>query len=207
VPEISRDLLHAHLERLMVAGERRIVGIVGPPGSGKSTLADELVASMPGRAVIVPMDGFHLANVELLRLGLRHRKGAEETFDSAGYTSLLRRLLNQSAEEVIYAPAFSRELDEAVAGAIAVFPSHTLVITEGNYLLHPGPRWSGVRPLLDEAWYLSLDPALRQARLVARHMQFGRDESSARAWVADTDEPNAVLIDATRSLADLVVTT
>jgi pantothenate kinase len=205
MPEISRDLLHARLERLMVAGKRCILGIVGAPGSGKSTLADELVAAMPGRAVVVPMDGFHLANVELMRLGLRHRKGAEETFDSAGYTTLLRRLLNQTAEEVVYAPAFSRELDEAVAGAIPVFASHTLVITEGNYLLLEGPRWSGVRPLLNEAWYLSLDPAVRQARLVARHMHFGRDESSAKAWVANTDEPNAVLIDASRSLADLVL--
>jgi pantothenate kinase len=206
MPETSRDLLQARLKQLLASGKRRILGLVGAPGSGKSTLADELVASMPGRAIVVPMDGFHLANIELMRLRLKHRKGAEATFDSAGYISLHRRLHTQSDTEVVYAPAFSRDLDEAVAGAIPVFASHTLVVTEGNYLLLEGSRWSGARALLDEAWYLDLDPSIRQARLIARHMRFGRDEQAASSWVTNVDEPNAVLIESSRSRADLIVT-
>ena len=205
MPEICCDRLLGRLEQLACSGKRTILGLCGAPGSGKSTLADELVAALPGRAVVVPMDGFHLANVELTRLGLLNRKGAEGTFDAAGYICLLRRLRAQNDHEVVYAPAFRRDLDEAIAGAIPVFARHTLVVTEGNYLLLEGPRWSAVRPLLDEAWYLDLSRSIREARLIARHMRFGRDEQAARSWVTNTDEPNAVLIESSRCHADLIV--
>jgi pantothenate kinase len=50
-----------------------------------------------------------------------------------------------------------------------------------------------------------VDESLRHERLVARHMQFGRSREQALAWVASTDEPNAVRIAQTRGRADLQV--
>lgn len=192
------------LENLIASGGRRIVGITGAPGAGKSTLAEALAKALPGRAVVVPMDGYHLANVELERLDRASRKGAEDTFDSAGYVALLRRLRDQQPDETVYAPAFRREIEEPIAGAIPVLPDVPLVITEGNYLLLDRGHWSKVRGLLDEAWYVDVDPALRHDRLVARHIAFGRDEQAAENWVASTDEPNAVLIDSTRQRANVL---
>ena len=71
---------------------RTLLGIVGPPGSGKSTLTDYLAAEFQDRVAIVPMDGFHLANRELQRLGRAERKGAPDSFDVDGFVSLLERL-------------------------------------------------------------------------------------------------------------------
>lgn len=190
--------------RLLERGDRRILGLAGPPGGGKSTLAEALKAIFGERAVIVPMDGFHLAQVELERLGRADRKGAPDTFDAAGYVALLRRLRDPVAGETVYAPAFRREIEEPVAGAIAVPAEVPLVITEGNYLLVDEGPWADVRALLDEAWYVGGDDTQRRERLVARHMTFGRDETAARAWVENTDEPNARRIAATASRADLV---
>ena len=56
--------------------DRRLLGITGPPGAGKSRLAMRIVGELAGRAVLVGMDGFHLADAELVRTGLRDRKGA-----------------------------------------------------------------------------------------------------------------------------------
>ncbi|MCX4160023.1 MULTISPECIES: nucleoside/nucleotide kinase family protein [Paraburkholderia] len=198
------DRFIARLEQLIAHGKRRILGLVGAPGAGKSTVAQAILEAFPDRAVIVPMDGFHLANVELERLGRAARKGAEDTFDSAGYVALLGRLRAQRSDEVIYAPTFRREIEEPIAGAIPVMPDTPLVITEGNYLLLDRGHWKDVRPLLDEAWYVDVDPELRRQRLVERHMRFGRDEVAARNWVQHTDEVNAVLIESTRARADLV---
>ena len=114
---------------------RALLGLVGPPGSGKSTLAAALQAEFASVAQVVPMDGFHLANVELERLGRRARKGAPDTFDSGGYVALLKRLLAQQDDEIVYAPEFRREIEEPIANAIPVFSRTQLVITEGNYLL------------------------------------------------------------------------
>lgn len=198
------DRFLSRLEHLVADGQRRILGLVGAPGAGKSTLAEQILEALPGRAVVVPMDGFHLANVELERLGRASRKGAEDTFDSAGYVALLSRLRAPRHGETVYAPAFRREIEEPVAGAIPVGPDVPLVVTEGNYLLLDRGHWKAVRPLLDEAWYVDVDPELRRQRLIDRHVRFGRDEEAARKWVEQTDEPNAVLIDSTRDRADLV---
>ncbi|MFJ6723264.1 nucleoside/nucleotide kinase family protein, partial [Streptomyces sp. NPDC091259] len=136
--------LEARARALAAAGGRRILGIAGAPGAGKSTLAAELVRALgPGLAVVVPMDGFHLAQAELERLGRADRKGAPDTFDAAGYVALLARLRERAAAAV-YAPTFDRALEEPVAGSIRVGPHVPLVITEGNYLLHGAGAWAGV---------------------------------------------------------------
>jgi pantothenate kinase len=199
---------HAELVRraadLAVAGERRILGIVGAPGAGKSTLAVALVAALAGRAVYVPMDGFHLAQAELVRLGRAERKGAPDTFDVGGYVALLRRLRDRD-EPVVWAPAFDRDLEEPIAGSIAVPAEVPLVVTEGNYLLHDDGGWEAVRPLLDEAWFLDIDQQLRLERLEARHRAHGRDPRSASRWARGSDERNAVLVRATAARADRVL--
>lgn len=192
----------ARLDALMNGGGRKILGIVGPPGCGKSTLTEALLDMLGDRAVVVPMDGFHLANSELARLGRASRKGAEDTFDSAGYVALLRRLKTQQAGEIIYAPEFRREIEEPIANAIPVFPDTPLVITEGNYLLLDHGHWANVRGLLDEIWYVEVDHAIRRDRLVKRHMRYGRSLAEAQDWVANTDEPNAVRIETTKHRAD-----
>jgi energy-coupling factor transporter ATP-binding protein EcfA2 len=79
---------------LAQAGARRLLGIAGAPGGGKSTLADALVEALgPDTARLVGMDGFHLAQSELERLGKADRKGAPDTFDAAGYTMVFASML------------------------------------------------------------------------------------------------------------------
>ena len=191
------------IEALIAGGRRRILGLAGPPGGGKSTLSGALLEAFGARAVVVPMDGYHLANSELARLGRAARKGAPDTFDADGYVALLRRLREARADETVYAPEFRREIEEAIAGVIAVPAGVPLVITEGNYLLFDTGPWAAVRGLLDEAWYVDMDEPTRLSRLIARHERYGRSPEAARAWVQSTDEPNARAIEATRGRADL----
>ncbi len=181
-----------------------MLGIAGAPGSGKSTLGARLVAALAPAAVLVPMDGFHLASTELERLGRCERKGAPDTFDVAGYVALLRRV-REPGPDPVYAPAFDRTLEEAVAGAISIDPDTPLVVTEGNYLLLDQGPWAAVRGLLDESWFLDVDEALRVDRLVARHVQHGKARDAAELWVAGSDAANARLIHSTGGNADLVV--
>ena len=179
----------------------RLLGITGAPGVGKSTVAALLARSWG--AVVVPMDGFHLADVELSRRGLLGRKGAPETFDAEGYAALLGRVRRR--EPLVMAPVFERDLEQPLAGALPVPGSVGLVVTEGNYLLLDEPRWAAVRAQLDAVWHLRVDPALRRERLVARHVEFGKTPAEAEAWVRAVDDPNATLVEAAAAQADLVI--
>ncbi|MFD5543345.1 nucleoside/nucleotide kinase family protein [Streptomyces sp. NPDC127079] len=207
MPLTFDDLLD-RARSLAARGPRALLGVAGSPGAGKTTLAEHLVRELNGTGepwvAQVPMDGFHLADAELDRLGLRDRKGAPATFDAAGYAALLRRLREDTAD-VVYAPGFERVLEQPIAGAIPVPPTARLVVTEGNYLLLTDGAWTRVRQALDEVWFCEIDEAERVRRLVARHEEFGKGHEEAVAWVAGTDQLNADLVAATRDRADLVV--
>jgi pantothenate kinase len=196
----------ARLDALIAQGGRRLLGLAGPPGAGKSTLAQALHRARPGATAIVPMDGFHLAQAELERLGRAGRKGAPDTFDAAGFVHLLQRLRAQApGDGPVYAPAFHREIEEPVAGALAVDATVPVLLVEGNYLLLDEPGWAPVRPLLDACWWIGVDDALRVQRLVRRHEQFGRSAEAAREWVSRSDEANARRVADGARRADWVV--
>jgi pantothenate kinase len=197
-------LYQQRIEQLLTSGKRCILGLVGAPGAGKSTLATALAMQWPNVVQVVPMDGFHLANIELQRLGRKQRKGAPDTFDAFGFIALLKRLRIQASDEVVYAPSYERSLEEGVAGAIAVQPSTQLIVVEGNYLLLSDSPWNQVQALLDETWFVDVPGDLRLSRLTQRHQQFGRSAQDAANWVKQTDEPNARRIEAERSKADVV---
>lgn len=189
---------------LVADGRRRILGITGTPGAGKSTVSEALAAALGDRAVLVGMDGFHLANRELRRLGRADRKGAPDTFDVDGYVALLARL-SAPGPGVIYAPYFDRALEESIGSAIPVFADVPLVITEGNYLLSEEHGWAAVRQHLDEAWFVDVAPHERRERLIRRRSSYGHALADAIAWVEDVDERNAALIEPSRGRADLIV--
>ncbi len=175
-----------------------MLGIIGPPGSGKSTLTDALLSALTDWS-LVQMDGFHLSNEVLLSLGRRDRKGAPDTFDVAGFVSLLDRVRTESG--VVYGPRFRREIEEPIAGSIAVDCSSAGVLVEGNYLLHQADGWSAVASLLDEVWYVDTPSDECYSRLVERATStYGPVDGPA--WVDNVDEPNAVQVRACRMRAD-----
>jgi pantothenate kinase len=213
----SLDEVARVIRGALVPGRRTLVAIVGAPGAGKSTITALLAPLIP--AAILPMDGFHLPQAELVRLGRRDRMGAPDTFDVEAFLAVLTALNGNSGDRIL-APGFDREIEEPIPDAIDISPEFPCVIVEGNYLLldrgagggtdastsstcaEPSIGWARAADQFDLSFYVDVDPPLRLARLIARHEQFGKSPADALAWALGPDEDNARVIAATATRAD-----
>ena len=192
------------LRRIGAAQQRVMVGLAGAPGAGKSTVAGDLVRALaPDLAVVVPLDGFHLAASVIAGTELADRRGAIDTFDGEGFRALVARL--RANRSTVYAPRYAREIEDPIGASIVVPVEARFLIIEGNYVLEPTSPWREARAELDEVWYLDIDPTVRLARLVARHVEFGKSPAEAARWSQSSDETNARLIESQRKSADLVI--
>ena len=177
---------------------RAALALTGPPAAGKSTLARYLVRRVnqeagKDTAGYLPMDGFHLSNAQLDRLGRRDRKGAPDTFDGYGYVALLQRLLTETTHPV-YVPDYDRVLHEPVAARHVFTPATSLVVTEGNYLAFDEEPWSLAQDLYAELWYVEAADSEREQRLHQRQVRGGATPEAAREWVVRSDRPNGELV-------------
>ena len=200
--EAALARIQNHLEN---STERVLIGIIGKPGAGKSTLSKFLMAKLPKEFVtVVPMDGYHLSNKVLKDLKRADRKGAPDTFDVAGFISLVKRIRSEQTQNIYY-PIFDRAIEESIAAQGVVTSATKVVIVEGNYLLHDDGGWEVCNDLLDESWIVDVDDDKRISRLISRHIAYGKDPEAAKAWAKGTDEVNAKLIERGRNRADFVV--
>lgn len=184
--------------------DRIMVAIAGPPASGKSTRATALVDLFDkGSAAVVPMDGFHYDDRVLDQLSLRARKGAPETFDFAGFATLLRRLREREPDVAI--PLFDRDLEISRAGAAIVPANVKFLLVEGNYLLLDEEPWRQLEPLFDLTIFVDVAREELERRLVERWHHHERDEQSARQWIDSNDLPNIDRVLRARRKADLVI--
>jgi pantothenate kinase len=192
-------------ELLNRSTDRYLIGIVGKPGAGKSTLSAYLLEELHSSEVtVVPMDGYHLSNAVLQALGRADRKGAPDTFDVAGFASLLQRIRDEKSVDVYY-PVFDRSIEESIAAQGVVTKETKVVIVEGNYLLHDSGGWEVIAELLDELWFIEVDDEKRLERLIARHIAFGKSPADAQSWSRGSDEVNARTIATGISRAHAVI--
>lgn len=203
---MSIELLFEKIQTLLDSqSARSLIGIVGKPGAGKSTVVEEIEKRYkPNEVSIIPMDGFHLSNEELIKLGRRDRKGAPDTFDVEGFISLIKKVKHESQVDHKF-PIFHREIEASVSDEGAVPKESKVVVIEGNYLFSEDHNWSGVFPLLDHTWFIEIDDEVRIERLIARHIRYGKTPEEAENWSRGSDETNARFIELTAHRASNII--
>ncbi|KAK0635840.1 P-loop containing nucleoside triphosphate hydrolase protein [Bombardia bombarda] len=212
--------------------KRLLITIGGIPGSGKTTLSQTITNALNARheaaatdettalaqiigpiAAFVPMDGYHLTRAQLSAMPdpvrAHARRGAEFTFDGAGFLQLVRALREPLTAESkpVFAPSFDHAVKDPKADDIAVLPTQRIVVFEGNYVLLDKEPWRTAAALMDEKWFVDVDVALARRRLATRHVAAGivgdLEEGDRRAM--ENDLPNGEEVVALRLDVDEVV--
>ena len=198
-------------------GQRLVIALAGPPASGKSTIAAILQRRLGPTSTILPMDGFHHDNDWLEARGLRHRKGAPETFDVSALTSLLTRLRDRidgprlpqpvAKPKPMAVPTFDRTHDRVVPDGSVITADHRIILVEGNYLLLDQAPWQTLSPLFDLRVMLEVPVATLRSRLEARWRDLGHDAAEIASKVDGNDLPNARLVIETTSKMEFILST
>lgn len=200
------DEFFSEIERTLASNVPRVIfGVIGKPGAGKSTVSQKVKERFPEDDVaIISMDGYHLSNEVLDVQAKRDRKGAPDTFDVDGFVTLLAKVKSFTNEKITF-PIFHREIEASVADEGVIFSTAKLIIVEGNYLLSKEYGWGEVRHYLDTSFYLSINEEIRIQRLIARHIEFGKDPVDATIWATKSDESNAKFIEQSSQSATYVI--
>jgi pantothenate kinase len=191
--------IHA-LERQISPTKRVVIALAGPPGSGKSTAAQIVVdllnqTQQEPWAQLLPMDGFHYSQQILdgfpNKVEAYARRGADWTFDAAELLKFVRHLreFDANSTEVIHAPGFDHALKDPTLDAITIGPETSLVILEGSWLLLDLEPWREISSLVDDTWFIDVDPNLARIRIAQRHVKAGIEPDMVHALArADTND-------------------
>ena len=181
-----------HIIRRSEGSQRFIIAVAGPPGAGKSTLSKQLVQMLKTRSIqscIISMDGFHLENSILKRLGLLDRKGSPTTFDVPAFIQVMKRLAAYESDVAI--PKFDRKKDISIERASIVSTQDKILIVEGNYLLLNDEQWVELQDIWDETVFINPGMDVLEKRLIDRWLSYGMDNESAKNRAFGNDIPNA----------------
>ena len=203
---LTAEDIAATIIRRAEGSRRFLVAIAGPPGAGKSTLAERLADILNAhgeRAVVLPMDGFHMDNGILEERGLLPRKGAPETFDVRGFADIVRAV--RAGDQEVLVPVFDRDRELAIAAARSIAPKDRIVLVEGNYLLLDRAPWSDLAPLFAFSIFVSPSMEELERRLTARWQGYKLDAAGIDWKLNGNDLPNARLVVENSRPADLSI--
>jgi len=95
-------------------------------------------------------------------------------------------------DNIVFAPTFDHAIKDPTPRAVAIYSHHRLILIEGLYTFLGIPPWRTAAEMLDERWFLDVDEAEAERRLVLRHVQTGvaKDLEEAIWRSRENDAPN-----------------
>jgi pantothenate kinase len=167
--------------------------------AGKSTVSTAVAERLNKDkeiAIVVPMDGWHLTQKDLLdqygeEQGMR-RRGAPWTFDAA---KICKDLAKAKMEREGTFPIYCRDISDPVEDGVQLKKTHQVIIVEGLYILwKEDEEWGQLCDLFDERWFIKVPSREEQIRRLVQR--------SKHNWTPDKEERWGAYPDGARNRAE-----
>ena len=156
------------LAQEITVGEMVFLG--GPSRTGKSTLAHCLQDALKQQgksSVIVSLDGW-------LKPALERGSNVLERYDVPALLKLITSLVRRTHERAVTVPIYSKNNAELKHKIQKTIQPQDVLIFEGTIALHLAKSASSLLDAHSHLWYVTMDEALRKARVLAEYALRGK---------------------------------
>lgn len=187
--------------------KRLLIAIAGPPGSGKGRIARKVARAINPSigCSVISCDGWcHNPHKDLDSLV---PKSPPWTFTGAATVDLVEQVRNQTAESKRITSPFSPHAEDSNETSLNMACDAPIVIFEGLYLLCEDLPWARIRNLVDERWFVEIEPALAKEHVTRRFVESGVEPDYERACERydENDVFNAEFVNRTSKERDVTI--
>ncbi|KAG9961076.1 P-loop containing nucleoside triphosphate hydrolase protein, partial [Aureobasidium melanogenum] len=188
--------------------KRLLIALAGPPGSGKGRIASKVAKIVNQSGVscsVISIDGCsqdsHNDTSSILP------KSPSWTFKGAAAVDLIQQIQRQTTEPNDIKSPYTIHVEDVESHKLNVAGDASIVIFEGLYMLCEDLPWARIQNLVNERWFVEVEPEVGRQRVVKRFLDTGfeKDYEAACTRYDENDVFNAEFINRTSKGRDVTV--
>ncbi|THW62042.1 P-loop containing nucleoside triphosphate hydrolase protein [Aureobasidium pullulans] len=188
--------------------KRLLIAIGGPPGSGKGRIASKVAKLVNQSGVscsVISIDGCSQASHNDTSSILPKSPGW--TFKGAAAVDVVQQIQKQTTEANDIKSPFALHVEDVDSHALNVAGDASIVIFEGLYLLCEDLPWARISSMVNERWFVEIDPDVGRQRVIKRFLDTGfeTDYEAACTRYDENDVFNAEFINRTSKARDVTI--
>lgn len=188
--------------------KRLLIAIGGPPGSGKGRIASKVAKLVNQSGIscsVISIDGCSQASHNDTSSILPKSPGW--TFKGAAAVDVVQQIQKQTTEANDIKSPFALHVEDVDSHALNVAGDASIVIFEGLYLLCEDLPWARISSMVNERWFVEIDPDVGRQRVIKRFLDTGfeTDYEAACTRYDENDVFNAEFINRTSKARDVTI--
>jgi pantothenate kinase len=188
--------------------KRLLIALAGPPGSGKGRIASKV-------AKLINQSGVSCSVISIDECCRISRRGLDAItpksqawlFKGAAAVDLVQQIRTQTSDTNDIKSPFAMHVEDVDGHNLNVSGDASIVIFEGLYMLCEDLPWARISSLVDERWFVQVEPEVGRQRVIKRFLEAGveNDYEAACTRYDENDVFDAEFIDRTSKMRDVTV--
>lgn len=188
--------------------KRLLIAIAGPPGSGKGRIATKVAKLVNQSGVscsVISIDGWCQSPRQ--DLDSLVPKSPQWTFNGAAAVDLVEQIRKSNTDKNDIKTPFATHVEDVDNHSLNIAGDASIVIFEGLYVLCEDLPWTRISSLVDERWFVEVEPDVGRQRVIKRFLEarVEPDYEAACTRYDENDVFNAEFVNRTSKERDVTI--